>query len=127
YTKGGTTGIARVNTYDTEFSVWVHVAVLKLVDSVRPFYVQHILNSPFCYTQSQKYTHGVGNQDLGLTRMVNIVMPLAPLNEQQRIIEAIDKYTSIIGKLESLIEDNMHRAEQMRQSILKQAFEGRLV
>lgn len=127
YTKGGTTGIARVNTYDTEFSVWVHVAVLKLVDSVRPFYVQHILNSPFCYTQSQKYTHGVGNQDLGLTRMVNIVMPLAPLNEQQRVIEAIDKYISIIGKLENLIEDNMRRAEQMRQAILKQAFEGRLV
>ena len=30
YTKGGTTGIARVNTYDLEFNVWVHVAVLKI-------------------------------------------------------------------------------------------------
>ena len=32
YTKGGTTGIARINTEKREFSVWVHVAVLKLVD-----------------------------------------------------------------------------------------------
>ena len=32
YTKGGTTGIARVNTYDIYFNVWVHVAVLKLIE-----------------------------------------------------------------------------------------------
>jgi type I restriction enzyme, S subunit len=33
YTKGGTTGIARVNTYNKDFNVWVHVAVLKIIDS----------------------------------------------------------------------------------------------
>ncbi|MCP5244911.1 MAG: restriction endonuclease subunit S [Burkholderiales bacterium] len=64
YTKGGTTGIARVNTYDFEFNVWVHVAVLKFTKTIKPFYLQHALNSPKCYSQSQKYTHGVGNQDL---------------------------------------------------------------
>ena len=37
YTKGGTTGIARVNTYDNEFTVWVHVAVLKLCGLLSPF------------------------------------------------------------------------------------------
>jgi len=66
YTKGGTTGIARVNTYDIDFNVWVHVAVLKAVKSVNPFYLQYALNSNHCYKQAQKYTHGVGNQDLGL-------------------------------------------------------------
>ena len=58
YTKGGTTGIARVNNFDVKFSVWVHVAVLKLVDNVRPFFVQHTLNSPFCYAQSQNILMG---------------------------------------------------------------------
>src|SRR6266702_1099342 len=52
YTKGGTTGIARVNTYDNEFAVWVHVAVLKLCRPIEIFYVQHVLNSPFCYEQA---------------------------------------------------------------------------
>jgi len=45
YTKGGTTGIARVNTYEIEFNVWVHVAVLKLAGLVEPFYLQNALNS----------------------------------------------------------------------------------
>jgi type I restriction enzyme, S subunit len=90
YTKGGTTGIACVNTYDRPFNVWVHVAVLKCVPSIESFYLQHALNSPHCYQQSQKFTHGVGNQDLGLTRMVNITIPLAPLEEQKEIVRCIE-------------------------------------
>ena len=37
YTKGGTTGIARVNTYEIDFNVWVHVSVLKCLGSIESF------------------------------------------------------------------------------------------
>ncbi|HWY53081.1 MAG TPA: restriction endonuclease subunit S [Terriglobales bacterium] len=127
YTKGGTTGIARVNTYDIEFSVWVHVAVLKLVNSVAPFYVQHALNSPLCYSQSRKFTHGVGNQDLGLTRMVWIQFGLPPLSEQQRIVDEVDRRLSEIDDIEKSVKTEIARADRLRQSILKCAFEGKLV
>ncbi len=127
YTKGGTTGIARVNTYGLEFNVWVHVAVLKLVKSVAPFYLQHALNSQFCYAQAQKYTHGVGNQDLGLTRMINIVLPVCSANEQPQIIESIDDKLSLVESLEQTITHSLQQAEALRQSILKKAFSGQLV
>lgn len=48
YTKGGTTGIACVNTDHREFNVWVHVAVLKLAKPLDRFYIQHALNSQHC-------------------------------------------------------------------------------
>jgi type I restriction enzyme S subunit len=127
YTKGGTTGIARVNTYSLEFSVWVHVAVLKLAGPIEPFYVQHALNSPFCYEQAQRFTHGVGNQDLGLTRMIRIVVSLPPLVEQKEINERIDRLQSIADKVERIVEINFRYAEQLRQIILRDAFLGRLV
>lgn len=127
YTKGGTTGIARVNTYDTDFNVWVHVAILKLIDSVDRFYLQHILNSPFCYAQAQRFTHGVGNQDLGLTRMVNIVLPLPPLAEQQRIVAEVERRLSVVAEVEAAVAANLKRAERLRQAILKRAFAGKLV
>ena len=38
YTKGGTTGIARVNTYKFDFNVWVHVAVLRPIQMIVPLY-----------------------------------------------------------------------------------------
>ncbi|MBG1261919.1 restriction endonuclease subunit S [Nostoc commune] len=127
YTKGGTTGIARVNTYDIEFNVWVHVAVLKLAGLVEPFYIQHALNSPFCYAQSQHFTHGVGNQDLGLTRMVNIILSLPPQEEQKTIIDEVERQFSVADQLEKTINANLKRSERLRQSILKQAFTGQLV
>lgn len=129
YTKGGTTGIARVNTYDHEFNVWVHVAVLKLasIELIDPFFVQYMLNSPFCYTQAQNFTHGVGNQDLGLTRMVNIILPLLSKNEQKVIIQELDQYISLIDNLEKTIRDQLEQSEIFRQSILKEAFSGQLV
>lgn len=127
YTKGGTTGIARVNTYDIEFNVWVHVAVLKIIPIVNPFYLQHALNSDHCYRQSQKYTHGVGNQDLGLTRMILISVPVCPLEEQEQVVSEIDKRLSLVTNLENAILESLEKAEATRQSILKKAFEGRLV
>ena len=122
YTKGGTTGIARVNTETREFNVWVHVAVLKLMESVHPFYLQHALNSPHCYRQSQKYTHGVGNQDLGLTRMVWITVPLPPYAEQLRIVEETERRLSLIRGVEAEVDANLKRAQTLRQAALASAF-----
>ncbi len=127
YTKGGTTGIARVNTYDIDFNVWVHVAVLKAVDLIEPFYLQHVLNSSHCYQQSQKYTHGVGNQDLGLTRMILITLPICSKEEQHQIVQEIESRLSVCDKVEKDIADSLEKAQALRQSILKKAFEGTLL
>ena len=85
YTKGGTTGIAARVTTSEPFAVWVHVALLKpMVKKVHPIWIEAMLNSAYCYTQSQRYTHGIANRDLGLKRMVNIQMYLPLLAEQHR-------------------------------------------
>ena len=77
YTKGGTTGIAARVTTSEPFAVWVHVALLKpIVKKVHPIWIEAMLNSAYCYTQSQRYTHGIANRDLGLKRMVKIQMYL---------------------------------------------------
>lgn len=125
-TKGGTTGIACLNTYDIPFSVWVHVAVIKYVDSVFPKYFQHVLNSPFCYQQSQKYTHGVGNRDLGLTRLINIVFPICNLKEQQQIVAEIESRLSVCNNIAQTIDAALDQAKALRHSILKEAFEGKM-
>lgn len=127
YSKGGTTGIARVNTYDIDFNVWVHVAVLKAIPMVNPFYLQHALNSHHCYKQSQKYTHGVGNQDLGLTRMVFITLPICSKDEQEKIVQEIESRFSVCDKIEETIESSLQQADALRLSIIKKAFEGKLV
>lgn len=103
------------------------LAVLKLADSVDRFYIQNSLNSPFCYAPAQKFTHGVGNQHLGLTRMIHIRMALPPLAEQRRIVAEVERRLSVVVELEAVVFANLQRATRLRQSILQKAFTGELV
>ena len=99
YTKGGTTGVARVVDLDYPFQVWVHVAVLKLrTDRVIPRYLATALNAARCYEQSQLLTRGATNQDLGLGRMKDVVLPVPPLVDQSRIIEHVVAVENHVGR-----------------------------
>lgn len=126
YTKGGTTGIAYFNTEERDFSVWVHVAVLKIIPIINGFYLQNALNSQHCYDQSQKYTHGVGNQDLGLTRMVNITIPVPPLDEQIEIVRRVKELYAFANHIEQKNNSALEQVSSLTQSFLAKAFRGEL-
>ncbi|MCY4559310.1 MAG: restriction endonuclease subunit S [Chloroflexi bacterium] len=123
YTKGGTTGIAARVTTSEPFAVWVHVALLKpIVNKVHPIWIEAMLNSAYCYTQSQRYTHGIANRDLGLKRMVKIQMYLPPLAEQRcfaAIVESIEQQK---------VSQRVHFAEldTLFASLQQRAFRGEL-
>lgn len=126
YTKGGTTGIAFFNTEERDFNVWVHVAVLKITPITNGFYLQHALNSQHCYGQSQNYTHGVGNQDLGLTRMVNITIPVPPIDEQTEIVRRVEQLFAYADTLEQQAKVAKERVDNLTQAILAKTFRGEL-
>jgi type I restriction enzyme, S subunit len=87
YTKGGTTGVAHAVDLSFPFQVWVHIAVLKVNRlKIDPDYLATALNSPRCYEQSQLFTRGATNQDLGLGRMKDIELPIPPTLAEQRVI-----------------------------------------
>jgi type I restriction enzyme, S subunit len=127
YTKGGTTGVARAVDLDDIFQIWVHVAVLKLRrELVDPFFLAYVLNSPACYEQSQLFTRGATNQDLGLSRMARIVFPLPPLAEQQRIVRHLDSATALICKAIHLAEREIDLMTVYRTALIAEAVTGRL-
>lgn len=61
------------------------------------------------------------------TVLSNFPVPLLPFNEQEKIIEMLDDTMSQIDVMETELENGIHRAEILRQSILKKAFSGQLV
>ena len=54
-------------------------------------------------------------------------IPLPPTEEQARIVAEVERRLSLIDKLETAIATNLKRADRLRQSTLKRAFEGKLV
>jgi type I restriction enzyme S subunit len=65
------------------------------------------------------------NINLGILSAVGV--PLPTRKEQQVIIQEIESRLSVAEELERMVEANLKRAELLRQSILKQAFSGKLV
>ena len=49
------------------------------------------------------------------------------LPEQHKIAEEIDRYFSVADEIEKTVDHTLKQAENLRQSILKRAFEGKLV
>lgn len=127
-TKGGTTGIAHVVDTNIEFSIWVHVALLKVISKyVNPKYLRDVLTSDFLYRQSQAQTHGVGNQDLGLTRMIFMTIPLPPIEEQDAIVKKIEQLFALADKIEARYISPKRQVDNLPQSLLSEAFRGELV
>lgn len=121
-TKGGTTGFAKVVDWDWDFAVWVHLALLRPNNKIRSEFLEATLNSPNCYLQSQLYTHGIANKDLGLNRIRKIKMCLPPLDLQ-------DEYCQIRKKTLFLLNKNkksLKESENLFNSLLQRAFKGEL-
>lgn len=70
---------------------------------------------------------GVGIHHLGAERLAILPVVLPPLEEQHAIVAEIEARLSVVDKLEETIATSLQEAEALRQSILKQAFAGKLV
>jgi type I restriction enzyme S subunit len=70
---------------------------------------------------------GAAQPNLNTGIVKAIILPFTCSNEQSKIIEEIELRLSVIDQIEITIQTNLKRAEKLRQSILKQAFQGKLV
>jgi type I restriction enzyme, S subunit len=89
----------------------------------------------YCYIlSSQQVKDFLSDQSIGTTMqnlnqeiLHNVPVPLCAFSEQKKIIEEIESKMTVLLKLENTIEENLQKAEVLRQSILKKAFSGDLV
>ena len=95
YSKGGTTGIAKLIDTDIEFANWVHLAVLKFDrEKLNGLFFENMLNCDYCYDQSQRLTKGIANRDLVLSAMAQIKMYRPPIELQEQFagfVQQVDK------------------------------------
>ncbi len=79
----------------------------------------HLLDGPQIFWVVQP------NLNLGIIK--NLEFPFPQPDEQKQIVQEIESRLSVCDKIEETITNALKEAEALRQSILKQAFEGKLV
>ena len=93
-----------------------------------PEYIIHFLSSKKGIKELTKNAkHAVNQASINQTDVSNAVIPFCLLEEQQQIVQEIESRLSVCDKIEETITNSLKQAEALRQSILKKAFEGKLV
>lgn len=97
---------------------------------------QKLVNSYFlmyCLLAESVTRHQIFGGVRGQTRpginksvLVNLEIPIPPLREQERIVEKIERRMSVADEIEKELDESLVRAERLRGSVLKNAFEGKL-
>lgn len=67
-----------------------------------------------------------GLYTLSTNKIKGLKVPYCNLNDQKRLLDDIKEKLSVYDGIEQTVNTSLQQAEALRQSILKQAFEGRL-
>lgn len=94
---------------------------------VGPDYVNFALNSSEIRSRTSAIIHGVGRPRLNLSEIRGIWIPVAPRNEQRRIVAKIEELFSDLDAGVAALERAKANLKRYRAAVLKAAVEGRLV
>ena len=71
-------------------------------------------------------TDGVNQSNINGKKLCSYPFPLCSQEEQAQVVYELESRLSVCDSIEKTVDTTLQQAEAMRQSILKQAFEGRL-
>jgi type I restriction enzyme S subunit len=93
-----------------------------------PEFVNAFLNSVYGRScVASVVSQQVGQANVIGTKLQALTIPLPPLAEQEQIVAEVERRLSVLAEMEAQVGADLKRAERLRQSILKQAFAGKLV
>lgn len=128
FPRYGTIGKNILIDFDKEFLVSYSCAIVKPNhDLVLSKYVYLYSLSPKITDEIRKYVVETTQANIGIASIKSFVFPLPPLSIQEKIVTEIESRLSVCDKLEETIQASLAQCETLRQSVLKRAFEGRLV
>ncbi|NRA50516.1 MAG: restriction endonuclease subunit S, partial [Phaeodactylibacter sp.] len=105
-----------------------HVSIIRpKTETFLPIYLKYFLQSPSIQEWISNVNYGVTRQALTKSAQENLELPLPLIEEQHQIVQEIESRLSVCDKVEQSITESLEKAKALRQSILKKAFEGKLL
>lgn len=90
-------------------------------------YITYYLLSTIGKNEVFKSLKATAQPSLSMGTIRDIYVPICTLDEQKQIVKEIEKRFKVADDTEKVIKEGLKRAEKLKESILKKAFEGRLV
>ena len=128
FTREAPMGEAAIIPEDTKVCLGQRMMLIRVFPQflLPKYLLYNILSAPF----QQRFTKnaiGTGVKHLRVGDVENLMFPLCSVEEQHQIVQEIEARLSVCDKVEETIRESLGKAEALRQSILKKAFEGKLL
>lgn len=111
---------ARYNGYN---AIDVVIAVPD-ISKVIPEFLAQYTNSPMGRAIVKKNERGAAQGHLNVSAYANLPIGVPDLQEQEKLVKQISDRLSVCDSIEKTVDTALAQADALRQSILKQAFEG---
>ena len=95
-------------------------------DKITSEYLCAYTNSPHGRKLITEKKRGVAQAHLNVGGYSQMTIPVPDIETQKQIVDGIELKLSIYDNIMKTLDDSLQEAEAMRQSILKQAFNGEL-
>jgi len=104
------------------------IRINRIESMIDASYLTYFLNTHFAKSYGNSVrSFGVNQSNINGTKLKTYPIPICSLKEQQLIVDELESKLTVCDKIEETISQSLQQAETLRQSILKKAFEGKLV
>lgn len=126
---GANTGdVCRFPSDERRHYVCQSVALLRPAERTLSRFLEMFLASKGAgRDQLEKFIYGAGRPHLSFEQLRSVAIPLPPLEEQAEMMTRVNEKLSEIQQVEDARQTELTRSAALQQSILKDAFAGRLV
>ena len=112
---------------DFKGSFGTFCGLVRISAEVNRKFIGLFFQSPVYRNEISHLSLGININNLRREHIETMFVPLPSLPEQEQIVSELERCLSIADEVETTIVFELTRAERLRQSILTQAFSGKLV
>ncbi len=129
--NGSKSQIGRLAIWDGSIDPCVHqnhlIKVRLVVGSMNKWILCWLLSPAGRHFIEEVSSSTSGLYTLSVNKVGDLPIVVPPLAEQEQIAAEVERRLSVIEELEATVEANLTRADRLRQSVLADAFSGKLV
>jgi len=127
FTREAPMGEAAIIPEETKLCMGQRMMLIRVFEKlVLPKFLLSVIMSPVFQQRLIGNAVGTGVKHLRVGDVEAFALAIPPLEEQKAIVEEVESRLSVSEEIERTVDVNLMRAERLRQSILKQAFSGKL-
>ena len=128
FPRYGTIGRNFLVEFDRDFLVSYSCAIIKNINSLMSEkYIYYYSLSPTVKKEIERYKVQTTQANIGIASIEKFVFPLCSKEEQLQVVAELERCLSVADSIAKDISDSIEKVEFLRESILKSAFEGKLV